>query len=242
MLIGDNFIFCHVPKTGGSSINEILLNTPNVKDHKDIHEAIFFGWKEKTQEYETKFKFAFVRNPFDWEVSNYFWHTKLNVDENSAFDITFENWVKWRYLEHFNDEIFDPYLGKKINSKEHILTETEWYLKGFGKNPQVGMLVYPDGRFLVDFIGRYETLQEDWNYIANRLNLQKELPHIEKTTRNSDYRTYYTDELVDIVTDAHKIDLDVFNYSFEDGMISKEINKDVPIEIHIHSQYNYYYG
>jgi len=226
MQVNGDLMFVHVPKTGGQSITDVL--NPITTYMFDMHDTLFRAMKAEPQDFLSRWRFGFVRNPFDREVSNYFWHCK----QNDKFDVTFEDFVKWRY-----DESYNPF---RVSDFRDI--DTFWYQRGFGKNPQVGFFVTPDGKWLHNFIGRYETLQEDWAVVAKKFKLTEELPHSQKTQREEDYRTYYTDELVDIVTKAHKIDLDVFNYDFEKGMISKEINKEVPINLHIHYMYNYYYG
>jgi len=228
MLYNDDAVFVHVPKTGGQSIEELIGQIWN--GYGDQHEPLFTLEKNNPEIKRNKFCFGFVRNPFDLEVSNYIWHTRTN--SQVAVD-SFDDWIKWRYYEQTGILTYDDFRDK----------DEYWYLKGFAKNPQVGFFVNPAGDWLVDFVGRFETLKEDWEFISNKLNLPKELPHVGKTFKKKDYRLYYKNaETVDIITEAHKIDLDVFNYDFEKGMTSKEINKDIPIHIHIHHNYNYYYG
>ena len=228
MQVNGELMFVHVPKTGGQSITEILH--PHTNYMFDQHDTLFRAMIAQPEDFVTRYRFGFVRNPFDREVSNYFWHTK----QNDKYGASFEDWVKWRYSENYKPE------SLRLNQFRDM--STYWYQKGFGKNPQVGFFVDPAGKWLHNFIGRYETLQEDWEVVAKKFNFETKLPHEGNSPHDGDYRKHYTDELVDIVTKAHEIDLKVFNYDFEKGMISKEINKDVPIDIHIHSQYNYYYG
>lgn len=228
MLYNDDAVFVHVPKTGGRSIEELLEASWN--SIYDQHEPVFTAEKNDTELLKNKFVFGFVRNPFDLEVSNYIWHTRTN--SQVAVD-SFDDWIKWRYYEGTGILTYDDFRSK----------DEYWYSKGFAKRPQVGFFVNPAGDWLTSFVGRFETLIEDWEFVSNKLNLPKELPHIGKTFKKKDYRLYYRNsETVDTVENFHKIDLDVFNYDFEKGMISKEINKNIPIKLQIHGQYNYYYG
>lgn len=57
------------------------------------------------------------------------------------------------------------------------------------------------GRMLLDFIGRYETLQDDVGYLRRRLGLAHDLPHTNRSTYG-DYRQYYTSATGDIVAPA----------------------------------------
>jgi len=226
MQVNGDLMFVHVPKTGGESVTQVL--NPHTNYMFDQHDTLFRAFRAEPETFVTRYRFGFVRNPFDREVSNYFWHTK----QNDKVDIEFGDWIKWRYGEN----------TKILAYKNFKDPDTYWYHKGFGRNPQVGFFVNPAGDWLHNFIGRFETLQEDWEVIANKFNLQKKLPYAQKTERDADYRIYYTDELVDIVAEAHKADLIAFNYDFEHGMLSKEINKSVRPKIHLHYNYNYYYG
>lgn len=78
------FIFVHIPKTAGTSIGNALTTvmprfgygsiTPAGTD-KHQHVLDLIGL-QKSEDY---FKFAFVRNPWDRHVSNYFHQRKKNT-------------------------------------------------------------------------------------------------------------------------------------------------------------------
>lgn len=231
MILNKKYLFVHVPKTGGTSIRNILEehSVGKTEEFGEEHDIVFSAYREMSdEEFNFRFKFAFVRNPFDRELSNYFWHTKTN----GHVDISFPDWVKWRY-----DEMSDFLSIIQFGGKSDY-----YYQKGFGKTPQIGFLINEKGKICVDFVGRFETLQEDWEVVADKLNLPKPLPHHYKTERNQDYRQYYTDECREIIENAHSIDLQVFNYDFDKGMVSKKINDNIEVKVHLFNGYNYYYG
>jgi chondroitin 4-sulfotransferase 11 len=230
MILGDNFIFVHPPKTGGQSIEKVLEPLPSATEVFDQHSTLFEAFKIYRIGFENKFKFGFVRNPYDREVSNYFWHAKTNDKVNCD---NFNDWIKWKYEESTGVLQYDDFKDE----------ETYWYLKGFGKNPQVGFFVDPVGDWLADFVGRFETINEDWKFICNKMGWSFELPHIGYSeVRKKDYKEYYNEKSYDIVTEWYKQDLEIFGYNFFDGLERKEINYDYPIDIHLHGAYNYYYG
>ena len=90
------------------------------------------------------------------------------------------------------------------------------------RRPQVDF-IYNDGIKLVDYIGRFETLQDDYHYIANRLELDKdfsiwkhtrELRHDNRSNRLEDFRLYYDDESRSTVKWWFMRDIKEFNYTF----------------------------
>jgi hypothetical protein len=227
VLVGKDFIYVHVPKTGGQSIEMVL--EPISESLFDQHSILFDAVKQDNINFDDKFKFGFVRNPYDLEVSNYFWHTRTNDRVNID---NFNTWIKWKYEED----------STLLTPDDFANEETYWYLKGFCRNPQVGFFVDNNAKFLSDFIGRYETINDDWNYICDKMDWNYKLGHhYPSVGRQKDYRQYYNEESYDIVTNNYKTDLEVFGYDF-DGNFNKEIKLDYPIDIKLNPHYNYYYG
>lgn len=234
MILNKDYLFVHVPKTGGTSISFMLneYSRGRCEDFGGQHDIVFMAYKQMADmDFTKRFKFGFVRNPFDREVSNYFFHAVAN----NQLSISFEDWVKWRY-----DEMYDS-----VSIIQFPDRDTYYYNKGFAKTPQIGFFVDNKGNNLMDFIGRFETIEQDWATVAEKLGMPTVvLPrdNVSHDRDSVDYRKYYTPEVVDIITKAHALDLQIFNYDFEHGMTSRDINKDVEIKIHLSGAYNYYYG
>ena len=75
-------------------------------------------------------------------------------------------------------------------------------------------LTNPNGKILVDFIGKFENLESDYDYICEKLNIKDhKLPHKNKSKRKN-YREYYNDSTKQIIADWYKKDIDYFNYKF----------------------------
>ena len=71
-----------------------------------------------------------------------------------------------------------------------------------------------NGRIIVDFVGRFENLQEDWREICNCIGIAHiELPHVNRSERK-DYREYYTEETRQIVAERFQKIIDKFGYEF----------------------------
>jgi len=79
-------------------------------------------------------------------------------------------------------------------------------------------------RIEMDFIGRFENIESDFETVLNRINSIYSLPprkHWKLPKINishgatEHYSFYYNDELVDMVHAVYKRDIDYFGYEFE---------------------------
>jgi hypothetical protein len=73
----------------------------------------------------------------------------------------------------------------------------------------------PDGTKLVDFVGRFERINRDFDRVMEHLGLDAELPHRNPTDHRG-YRSYYTDDTAAMIRDLYAIDVETFGYTFED--------------------------
>ncbi len=181
-----DFSFIHINKTGGSSI-EHALRVPL------IHEpATIFREKIGVDRWQRRFSFAIVRNPWDRTVSHY--HYRQMTDQTGLRDgaLSFSDWVKKVYVEQSPEY---------VDEEKMFLTQTDW-------------VTDEEGRIMVDYIGRFEQLDEAWSEICRRLNRSDTaLPHVKKSSRQN-YRDYYDQDTRDIVGNFFKVDVENFGYSF----------------------------
>jgi hypothetical protein len=192
------FIFVHVGRTGGSSMEHILNPTVNLDKNeraKNTGNTAFKGkhmfaakYKAKhRKEFDTYFKFAFVRNPWDREVSSFKWF-ELVLDRG----ITFPEHIKRR------NSVGE---GKRLGPMNKM---------GFSR-----WLCDINGKNLLDFIGRFENLQHDFNIVCDKIGIpRQQLPHTNKTNRKH-YTEYYDDETRGLVAEKYKKDIETFGYEFE---------------------------
>jgi hypothetical protein len=67
----------------------------------------------------------------------------------------------------------------------------------------------------LDFIGRFENLQEDMRKVAQIIGLPTvDLPHLVKT-KHKHYSKYYDNETEQITRERYTRDIELFNYTFE---------------------------
>lgn len=67
---------------------------------------------------------------------------------------------------------------------------------------------------LVDYIGRVETLQDDFDQISTRLEISKQNLLHKTASRHDDYRRYYDEESKHFVAMAYCKDIKTFGYEF----------------------------
>lgn len=144
------------------------------------------------------FKFAFVRNPWDRVVSSYSHFQREYPAELSKQKI----------------ETFEQFVGYLLETPPER-AERPAMLRAL-QRPQLESLVGVQGELLVDFVGRYERLEEDFSAILEQIPLPHiALPHKRKSQRSADYRASYSDELADRVAQHFADDIRSFQYSFD---------------------------
>jgi hypothetical protein len=211
-----NFLFVHIAKTGGTSVRAALqplrwqdpwyypmfvcsqfshLSGHRIGSKFPRHSRIIAA-KEMLPEdfFNGLYKFAIVRNPWDLQVSSYH-HIRRERPHLLAQIQDFEEFIRWK---------LDPTRPYQY----HIDTSIQ---------SQLDYLIDLHGNLLVDFIGRYEQLTEHFNQICTAIGIQPlELPHKRRATdREKDFRSYYSDELAELVGNYFKRDIDTLGYRFD---------------------------
>ncbi len=79
--------------------------------------------------------------------------------------------------------------------------------------PQLEFVTGSNGKLLVDFVGRYENIEEDLALICRKLDLDLSMS-ISSTSKRESYPVYYDDETREIVHDLYSEDLEMFGYEF----------------------------
>jgi hypothetical protein len=218
----NKFIFLHIPKTAGTSVRKSLLpfaNPLEIKTHSKIyrrllgsltpHKYVDFRhnphWslsKAKSilpaMVFDNYFKFCFVRHPVNWQYSM-FMHI-LSHPHIGEF--------QKRYPFIYKYKSFEDYMRWRIDS---------------GAIPQVAQMLNFDGRFEVDFVGRFENLTEDFNIICKRAGIAADLPFLNKNKIKEDYKI--TDKARQLVIYNYQDDFNAFGYSESHYYSEWQLNK-----------------
>ncbi|MCQ9205972.1 MAG: sulfotransferase family protein [Omnitrophica bacterium] len=197
-------IFIHIPKCGGTSIEKKLNGFGKTEclcgwdkknkfflQHATCSELISLKLVDK-KTFSSYFKCAFVRNPWDRYVSEYTWRIKYHnnfCEDKSIRDISF---------------------------KDYLLKNFQWQEKSWEQHhrPQVDFILNKKNKLMIDFIGRFEYLQKDFDKICDILGIEKgKLPHDFKTN-HMDYTKYYNNQTRQIVAEKCAKDIKYFGYKF----------------------------
>jgi len=195
--IKNNFLFIHVPKTGGNSIQIVLEKYSDDKivdydenmDTFEITNETYNTTKHSTLSYyknvldpkiyDSLFKFCVVRNPWEMVISYYFSQ-------------------HWKNYKEFYPIEFDWDIDSCIKLLNREIKPLEYFIGEDFSN--------------INFI-RYENLNEDFKKILEKLNIKGDLPHKNKSNHKH-YSEYYDEELIKLVSDKFEKEIKFFGYEF----------------------------
>ena len=192
------FVYFEVPKTGTSSLKDLLTEHAEITKMKRR-----LGFLE----YPDYRRFALVRNPWDRILSCYL--NKIKKDENFE-NGKFKNGVM-RKFDRFNAF----YAGMPFDE----------FVRAVGKIPdeiadghfasQHRRLVL-DGELVIDHLARFENFWEETSGFLTTvgLDVNVHVPHLNKSERSKRYTAYYDDETIRVVEERYEEDIRLFGYRF----------------------------
>ena len=209
------FLFIHVPKTGGNSIQTVLRNYSeddivvraeqdgverfkvcNKKYHTTKHSPLnHYKSAIEADMYRSLFKFATIRNPWDMMISYYF-SPHRGVTE----------WNRDDFLALVDAALPFPHYLCEESFTDRVLSKFRIQRTGVGKRLDANL----------DYIMRFEYLDHDFSAVCEKLDIPKSpLPKRNASPREH-YSKYYDDELREIVHRKFRRVIKFGNYRFED--------------------------
>ena len=196
-----HFLFVHIPKTAGNSIQTALrdysedqlvalrkeqdgierfgLRNPkyNIKKHSTLAE---YRDALENEQFRSLYKFSCVRNPWDRMVSYYYTPTQSP-----------ETWDRKK---------FRKMISKIVSVADYLRLDQD------DEDPFTN----------VDYIMRFENLAEDFRTVCGKVGISAAtLPRYNRSNREH-YSKYYDDELRELVRTQFAAEIERFGYTFEE--------------------------
>ena len=210
------FLFVHIAKTGGTSVRSALRyyrwadpyrlplafcsRLSSLYGHRlgckfPRHAKAIAAYEMLPRElFSDLFKFAFVRNPWDLQVSSYH-HIRRERPQLLTGIEDFESFLRWK---------FDP------DRPYQYIVDTSIEL-------QSDYLIDFRGNLIVDYVGRYERLAEDFQEACHRIGIKPPpLPHRRRAADRAAYQQYYSAETAQWVAEHFRPDIERFSYTFDE--------------------------
>jgi len=213
------YIFFHVPKTAGTSVAEVLLSSAfmpdvvgkwegmpkhklkekplmdwNLKQHSNVQQTRQYFEEYTNKNFDEYFKFGFIRNPWDRQVSiyEYYMQNVLNQRNPSYKNVELAQKYRNKPASKFLTEVVSP-------------TQSDFICDEYDNNA-------------MNYIGKFESLKKDLGIILSNIvpGISKsywKLEHTNKTVRNS-YKEYFDEESSLVIKKTHHKDIELGDYTF----------------------------
>jgi hypothetical protein len=203
VLLDEDLLFLHVPKTAGGSISRALRKEPSAVVYPVINmsqaEPCAAQLRRQLPKSISNYRVvSVVRNPWDWTVSAYLQVT-VNApayDNPPAFkDFLLGDWrnaTRLQYPEKFTNPIaYVTYLSQ-ITQAQHVSLD--------------------GGALMIDHVCRFENLEPD---LQSAFARSLDIPHVHRSDRLH-YSRYYDVDTKALIAQRNADLIAQFGYSFEE--------------------------
>jgi hypothetical protein len=227
-----NCIFVHIPKTAGRSVEMFFMNKLDLDRENDEHRKQLLITDNTDPDRGTE-KLSHL------SAAEYVQCGHVPQQEFSKFykfSFVRNPWARlvseYRYRNYLSHRSFKDFVMNKLpapgrdDKYRHIMPQTE-------------MLCDNGGNLLVDFVGKFEQLQQDFDKVCKQLGFEdsslshvnssdKKSRELRRKVRNFLYRNdesylhryvdFYDTESREFVTNMYRQDIDNFGYDFGDAL------------------------
>ena len=225
------FIWLKNAKVAGTSMYRGIMKREilDLVSYKDNPTEFDQWWDNLTDRKLKKyFKFTFVRNPFDRLVSAFShiiiegtvngYHIDMDLIEVGGVEdrIVNERGVLDTKFDHMY-LLFSLFIMRVLPDYDINKKSVHWM-------PQ-NILSHYNKKPIVDFIGKYENLANDWRYVADKIQVNTTLPFVSSSksqkvtnkTRQEMHKVhwkgyYFSNEIVSAILDYYPEDFDLLGY------------------------------
>jgi len=215
VLITQQFVFIHLPKTGGEFLREVCAEQfqDSLVEHA-VHKHA--GGGQVPAAYATLPRFALIRNPWDWYVS-WFHYLKsypfsypvwrqVSNDGTNDFKTTVANLCSGRV------ERSDPKLAQRLRERDVGLLTIHYDDMARG-SVRSGLAMVGKSESLAEDFLRF-LARHDIAYPSGLETALAEAPAINQS-RHGPYQAYYDDDLRQLVAFKDRMIIEAYGYVFE---------------------------
>jgi hypothetical protein len=225
-------IFVHIPKAAGRSVEMYFMNRLNLDRDDETHrQQMLLNDNDDPARGTEKLSHL--------SASEY-------VDCGYISQQDFDNYFKFSFVRNPWSRLVSEYRYRNFLSHKsfkdfvmHKLPKPGWDDKYRHVMPQSDMLYDNNGHLLVDFVGKFENLQRDFDQVCIQLGFNdSRLPHINSSDKKSRelrrkarnifhrnkesslrrYNEFYDEETRGYVAELYQADIKNFNYCFDDAL------------------------
>ncbi len=221
-----NCLFVHIPKAAGQSVEQFFMNSLQLDWDRDRATLLLQSNDDPTRGTE---KLAHL------SAAEYVGCGYLSAEEYAGlytFSFVRNPWARilseYRYRNYFHHRSFRDFVLNKF-------PRPGWDDKYRHVMPQYDMLHDGQGRLLVDFVGRFENLQQDFSLVCEQLGIaDSQLPHRNRSDKKSrdlkrkirnflfmngendchSMADFYDAETRAVVGEYYRKDIETFGYEF----------------------------
>lgn len=227
-----NCIFVHIPKAAGRSIEMYFMQRLKLdRDNETHRDQMLLNDNNDPTKGTQKLSHL---SAAEYVSCGYI--SQQDFDRYYKFSFVRNPWSRlvseYRYRNFLSHKNFKDFVMNKM-------PEPGWDDKYRHVMPQSEMLYDGNGRLLVNFVGKFETLQQDFDRVCERLGFaETQLPHINSSDKKSrelrrkarnilhrnkesdlrKYADFYDQETREYVAEIYQADIKNFNYSFSDTL------------------------
>lgn len=207
------FVYVSGGRNATGAIHAALQKIPNVKFYEPAKKNSSL-WKKFDKHmparyikenigvdvWDDYFKFTFVRNTYSWVVSSFFFWVKIGRQKMPKDCImTMDNFKE--VVRYYKTDV-----GRRYDEFSNIRSQHS-FICDSNKN------------IILDFVGRFENLQKDFNHICDKLKVKQIPLTLQNSSQASkvDWKIHYKNnpEAKDYIYQNWKRDIDAFNFKLE---------------------------
>ncbi len=203
-------VYIDIAKVGSPSLKATLARLLELESHTgNPHEVVFPRPPEQAVDderlYPQHFTFAFVRDPWDRLVSCYRDKIRGEVSDFTGFAPSGVAYCLDRFDVFFANMPFDEFVRAvasipDVDADEHFRSQADFVTNSRGV-------------VAVDFVGRFEKLDQDFSTVARHIGLptRDPLPRLQAAPARG-FASFYTEETAAIVHERYRRDAELFGY------------------------------